>query len=196
MEKLRILPRLQKKGTTFKIYEQLISNGKKCSNKIFYLSFTGSAFHWCCWKLVLARWVILFHFFSQKKDLSRNKKEKKKSYACTNHLKYAQKIFNISILHFDCFAGQVFSQNLRNRLDLASSEAGPDSEDNSYLGYSLALGDFTGNGGSDLAVGMPRAANLTGKVRNHFFLHFPHWHDMLYWTYCKFIWPNIINILC
>ncbi len=63
------------------------------------------------------------------------------------------------------FQGQVFSQNLRNRLDLASSEAGPDSEDNSYLGYSLALGDFTGNGGgSDLAVGMPRAANLTGKV--------------------------------
>jgi hypothetical protein len=107
-------------------------------------------------------------FFFSEKDLSRNKKEKKKSYACTNHLKYAQKIFNISILHFDCFAGQVFSQNLRNRLDLASSEAGPDSEDNSYLGYSLALGDFTGNGGSDLAVGMPRAANLTGKVRNHF----------------------------
>ena len=59
----------------------------------------------------------------------------------------------------------MFSQNLRNRLDLASSEAGPDSEDNSYLGYSLAMGDFTGNGGSDLAVGMPRAANLTGKVR-------------------------------
>ena len=64
------------------------------------------------------------------------------------------------------FAGQVFSQNLRNRLDLASSEAGPDTEDNSYLGYSLALGDFTGNGGGlDVAVGMPRAANLTGKVR-------------------------------
>jgi len=62
--------------------------------------------------------------------------------------------------------GQVFSQNLRNRLDLTASEAGPDSEDNSYLGYSLALGDFTGNGGgADLAVGMPRAANLTGKVR-------------------------------
>ena len=60
-------------------------------------------------------------------------------------------------------------------MDLASSEAGPDSEDNSYLGYSLAMGDFTGNGGSDLAVGMPRAANLTGKVRKikieQFFWH-------------------------
>jgi hypothetical protein len=110
-------------------------------------------------------------FFSEKRFKSKQKR-KEKSYACTNHLKYAQKIFNISILHFDCFAGQVFSQNLRNRLDLASSEAGPDSEDNSYLGYSLALGDFTGNGGSDLAVGMPRAANLTGKVRNHFFCTF------------------------
>ena len=71
-----------------------------------------------------------------------------------------QKLFSLR------FAGQVFSQNLRNRLDLASSEAGPDTEDNSYLGYSLALGDFTGNGGGlDVAVGMPRAANLTGKVR-------------------------------
>jgi len=79
-----------------------------------------------------------------------------------------RKKYLISQFCISAVTGQVFSQNLRNRLDLASSEAGPDSEDNSYLGYSLALGDFTGNGGSDLAVGMPRAANLTGKVRNHF----------------------------
>ena len=59
-----------------------------------------------------------------------------------------------------------------------STSAGPETEDDSYLGYSLALGDFTGSRlragltgsrykrtkGSDLAVGMPRGANLTGKV--------------------------------
>ena len=76
------------------------------------------------------------------------------------------------------FKGEVFSQNIRNRLDLMSTSAGPETEDDSYLGYSLALGDFTGSRlragltgsrykrtkGSDLAVGMPRGANLTGKV--------------------------------
>ena len=62
--------------------------------------------------------------------------------------------------------GQVFSQNLRNRMDLSSSTEGPDTEDNNYLGYSLAIGDFTGSGRADLAVGMPRSANLTGKVKS------------------------------
>jgi len=60
--------------------------------------------------------------------------------------------------------GQAYSQNLWNRLDLISTEEGPESEDNTYLGYSLALGDFTGDKLPDLAVGMPRGANLTGKV--------------------------------
>ena len=77
--------------------------------------------------------------------------------------------------------GEVFSQNIRNRLDLQSTGEGPDTEDDNYLGYSLALGDFTGSRlragltgsryrrakGSDLAVGMPRGANLTGKVMRH-----------------------------
>ena len=49
-------------------------------------------------------------------------------------------------------------------MDLSSSTEGPDTEDNNYLGYSLAIGDFTGSGRADLAVGMPRSANLTGKV--------------------------------
>lgn len=50
-------------------------------------------------------------------------------------------------------------------MDLSSSIEGPETEDNNYLGYSLAIGDFTGSGRADLAVGMPRSANLTGKVR-------------------------------
>ena len=69
-------------------------------------------------------------------------------------------------LYNDSIAGQVYSQNLRNRLDLSSSTEGPDTEDNNYLGYSLAIGDFTGSGRADLAVGMPRSANLTGKVKS------------------------------
>ena len=66
-------------------------------------------------------------------------------------------------------SGQVFSQNLNNRLDLTSSREGPDYEDNQYLGYSVALGDFSGNGSPDVAVGMPRGANLTGKVRQEIY---------------------------
>jgi len=60
--------------------------------------------------------------------------------------------------------GQTYSQNLWNRLDLVATEEGPESEDNTYLGYALALGHFDADGHPDLAVGMPRGANLTGKV--------------------------------
>ena len=70
----------------------------------------------------------------------------------------------------------MFSQNLRNRLDLSSSREGPKTADNNYLGYSLAIGDFTGNGRADVAVGMPRSANLTGKVRS--WLVFPYFQDL------------------
>ena len=41
---------------------------------------------------------------------------------------------------------------------------GPESEDNTYLGYSLALGHFNQDSQPDIAVGMPRGSNLTGKV--------------------------------
>ena len=54
--------------------------------------------------------------------------------------------------------------NLLNRLDLFSTEEGPESEDNTFLGYSLALGHFNGDSYPDIAVGMPRGSNLTGKV--------------------------------
>jgi len=43
---------------------------------------------------------------------------------------------------------------------------GSPSDDDSYLGYSVATGDFDGDGDkTDVAVGMPRGANLTGTVR-------------------------------
>lgn len=38
------------------------------------------------------------------------------------------------------------------------------SEDDSYLGYSSVSGDFTGDGASGVAVGMPRGGGLLGKV--------------------------------
>jgi hypothetical protein len=36
-------------------------------------------------------------------------------------------------------------------------------DDDSYLGYSVVVGDF-GDGGSGAAAGMPRGADLLGKV--------------------------------
>jgi len=60
--------------------------------------------------------------------------------------------------------GQTYSMNLLNRLDLFTTEEGPESEDNTYLGYSLTLGHFNGDNYPDIAVGMPRGSNLTGKV--------------------------------
>jgi hypothetical protein len=38
-------------------------------------------------------------------------------------------------------------------------------DDDSYLGYSVAVGDFGDGDGSGAAVGMPRGAGLLGKVR-------------------------------
>ena len=49
-------------------------------------------------------------------------------------------------------------------LGLLATKEGPASEDNSYLGYSVAVGDFLGNGDSGVAVGVPRGEELLGKV--------------------------------
>ena len=84
------------------------------------------------------------------------------------------------------FPGQVFSQNLRNRLDLSSSREGPKTADNNYLGYSLAIGDFTGNGRADVAVGMPRSANLTGKVKS--WLVLPYFDEDIYIEYLEVLY--------
>ncbi|XP_013779057.2 integrin alpha-8-like [Limulus polyphemus] len=61
-------------------------------------------------------------------------------------------------------ASQVFSRrlNVQELVDEWTSE-GPAEDDNSYLGYSLAAGEFTGDSDADIVVGMPRS-NLTGKV--------------------------------
>ena len=45
-----------------------------------------------------------------------------------------------------------------------STEEGSPNDDDSYLGYSVTTGEFTGDDHMDIAVGMPRGANLSGKV--------------------------------
>ena len=47
---------------------------------------------------------------------------------------------------------------------MSTNEGSPADDDDSYLGYSTAVGDLDDDGHFDVAVGMPRGANLTGKV--------------------------------
>ncbi|XP_067141293.1 integrin alpha-PS2-like [Centruroides vittatus] len=58
--------------------------------------------------------------------------------------------------------GQVFSQNLTTG-DLFETRESPKTYDDSYLGYSSAVGEFTGDSDMDVVVGVPKA-NITGKV--------------------------------
>jgi len=57
-----------------------------------------------------------------------------------------------------------FSFNTKQLRNQISTEEGSPNDDDSYLGYSVATGEFTGDNVLDVAVGMPRGANLTGKV--------------------------------
>ena len=61
-------------------------------------------------------------------------------------------------------AGQVFSFNTKQLRNQVSTEEGSPNDDDSYLGYSVTTGEFTGDDHMDIAVGMPRGANLSGKV--------------------------------
>lgn len=66
--------------------------------------------------------------------------------------------------------GQVFSQKLLSLTEQLKTAEGSPNDDDSYLGYSVTTGDFDGNGDrTDVAVGMPRGANLTGTVNIFFF---------------------------
>ncbi|KAL9696209.1 hypothetical protein quinque_015494 [Culex quinquefasciatus] len=61
--------------------------------------------------------------------------------------------------------GQIYSFSLNNPRDkVYSTGESTSSEDDSYLGYSSATGDFTGDGNLGVAVGMPRGGGLLGKV--------------------------------
>ena len=73
--------------------------------------------------------------------------------------------FLIHCFFFHTFLGQVFSQKLLSLREQHKTAEGSPSDDDSYLGYSVATGEFNGdNDNADVVVGMPRGANLTGKV--------------------------------
>ena len=59
----------------------------------------------------------------------------------------------------------MFTQNLTEFRHQHKTGEGSLEDDDSYLGYSVTTGEFNGDGdNSDVAVGMPRGAGLTGKV--------------------------------
>ncbi|KAF4525253.1 hypothetical protein B566_EDAN012788 [Ephemera danica] len=65
--------------------------------------------------------------------------------------------------NFEDSARQAFSQSIYNRPDSRATGEGTPLDDDSYLGYSVTAGDFTGEGRQGAAVGMPRGASLLGK---------------------------------
>lgn len=67
--------------------------------------------------------------------------------------------------------GQVFSHDLKTDKTRSTSSVNPHSEDDSYIGYSIALGRFSSRSqasnsasDTDVAIGIPRALDLAGKV--------------------------------
>lgn len=69
--------------------------------------------------------------------------------------------------------GQVFAHNLVTDLTNSTSGVNPHSEDDSYLGYSLALGRFSSqskvnpnspSSEMDVAIGIPHDSDLAGKI--------------------------------
>lgn len=65
---------------------------------------------------------------------------------------------------FSDLSGQLFSQNPNKRPEVLATAEGSPEDDDSYLGYSVAAGNFDGPGEGGVAVGMPRGAGLLGKV--------------------------------
>lgn len=59
----------------------------------------------------------------------------------------------------------MYSYSLNNPKDkVYQTKESTSREDDSYMGYSSASGDFTGDGQQGVAVGMPRGGHLLGKV--------------------------------
>ncbi|XP_048504880.1 integrin alpha-PS2 isoform X1 [Athalia rosae] len=66
--------------------------------------------------------------------------------------------------YFGESSGQAFSSPVSSLPIVMSTKESKAIDDDSYLGYSVATGNFEGNGQTSVAVGMPRGANLQGKV--------------------------------
>ncbi|KAF5278363.1 hypothetical protein FQA39_LY05852 [Lamprigera yunnana] len=61
--------------------------------------------------------------------------------------------------------GQVFQQSLDKRPAVVSTPEGPPQDDDSYMGYSMVIGDFNNEGVQGVAVGMPKGGEeLEGRI--------------------------------
>ncbi|KAG6461531.1 hypothetical protein O3G_MSEX012687 [Manduca sexta] len=63
-----------------------------------------------------------------------------------------------------CRTCQLISQTMNGRPALIATPESKAMYDDSYMGYSIAVGDFAGQGIQSVAVGVPRGANLKGLV--------------------------------
>nr|XP_022917597.1 integrin alpha-PS2 isoform X1 [Onthophagus taurus] len=61
-------------------------------------------------------------------------------------------------------AGQVIQKNLESRPAVVQTAEGSAVDDDSYLGYSMVVGDFNNEGFQGIAAGMPKGNELRGKV--------------------------------
>lgn len=61
-------------------------------------------------------------------------------------------------------AGQLYSQHLKKRPAVFFTKEGQPKDDDSYMGYSVTSGNFTGDREGGIAAGMPRGKELVGKV--------------------------------
>lgn len=64
------------------------------------------------------------------------------------------------------FAGQIYTQ--KNRGKVMFTKEATSAQDDTYLGYSMTTGDFSGSGDIGTAVGNPRGAELRGQVIQFF----------------------------
>lgn len=60
--------------------------------------------------------------------------------------------------------GQLYNYDTDNNQAYVSTQEGPPDDDDSYMGYSTAVGDFDGDGEDDYVVGIPKGAAHLGKV--------------------------------
>lgn len=64
--------------------------------------------------------------------------------------------------------GQLYSQSLQqNNPALISTLEAPERYDDTYMGYSITVGDFAGQAMQGVAVGVPRGADLKGLVSEY-----------------------------
>lgn len=58
----------------------------------------------------------------------------------------------------------MYSQHLKKRPAVFFTKEGQPKDDDSYMGYSVTSGNFTGDREGGIAAGMPRGKELVGKV--------------------------------